>query len=323
MTLPDATQIEYVLDGEQRRVGRRRNGTLVQGFLYEDGLRPVAELDGSNNLVSRFVYADGVNVPAYMVKAGVTYRIVTDHLGSPRLVIDATTGTVTQRLDYDEFGRVILDTNPGFQPFGFAGGLYDTETKLVRFGARDYDAETGRWTTKDPIGFGGGDANLYGYVQNDPVNQTDALGMAPLPPPDSSAWKPVLAALVRLGYSQLSAPIAARQLALSVGGLPMLRVIVSSGGLQTLVRTTPGLLRAAPGLLVRAAPLVEGGFVAPPVAACLASFAIGYVVGTELNETFGLSDKISDGMLKLTEPIDLDFYRYYLRLQVEARNRNR
>ena len=40
-------------------------------------------------------------------------------------------------MDYDEFGRVVL-TNPGFQPFGFAGGLYDEHTELTRFGARDY-----------------------------------------------------------------------------------------------------------------------------------------------------------------------------------------
>jgi len=30
-----------------------------------------------------------------------------------------------------------------FQPFGFAGGLYDQHAKLTRFGERDYDAETG------------------------------------------------------------------------------------------------------------------------------------------------------------------------------------
>jgi RHS repeat-associated protein len=46
-----------------------------------------------------------------------------------------------------------LDSNPGFQPFGFADGLYDRDTDLVRFGARDYDLETSRWTAKDPIGF--------------------------------------------------------------------------------------------------------------------------------------------------------------------------
>jgi len=52
-------------------------------------------------------------------------------------------------MDYDEWGRAVLDTNPGFQPFGFAGGLHDRDTGLVRFGARDYDPETGRWTAKD------------------------------------------------------------------------------------------------------------------------------------------------------------------------------
>jgi RHS repeat-associated protein len=136
----------------------------------------VAELDGSGNLVSRFVYATGINVPDYMVRSGVTYRIVTDHLGSPRLVVNAATGQVVQRMGYDEFGRVLTDTNPGFQPFGFAGGLYEHDTGLVRFGTRDYDAEVGRWTAKDPIGFAGGDAYLYAYAMNDPTNNIDPTG---------------------------------------------------------------------------------------------------------------------------------------------------
>jgi RHS repeat-associated protein len=57
-----------------------------------------------------------------------------------------------------------------------AGGLYDLDTGLTRFGARDYDAEGGRWTAKDPIGFAGGDTNLYAYVGNDPVNLSDSTG---------------------------------------------------------------------------------------------------------------------------------------------------
>jgi len=48
--------------------------------------------------------------------------------------------------------------------FAFAGGLYDADTKLVRFGARDYDPAVGRWTCKDPLLFGGGLSNLYEYV---------------------------------------------------------------------------------------------------------------------------------------------------------------
>jgi len=54
--------------------------------------------------------------------------------------------------------------------------LYDRQTGLVRFGARDYDPETGRWTCKDIIGFNGGSTNLYGYVYNDPINLIDPVG---------------------------------------------------------------------------------------------------------------------------------------------------
>ena len=174
--LPDGTQIDYLIDGQHRRIGKKVNGTLVQGLLYQNALSPVAELDGSNNIVSRFVYASRVNVPDYMIRGGATYRILSDQLGSPRLVVNISTGVIAQRIDYDEFGVVVADTNPGFQPFGFAGGLYDKDTGLVRFGARDYDAQTGRWTAKDPILFAGRDTNLYGYVLNDPINSVDPNG---------------------------------------------------------------------------------------------------------------------------------------------------
>ncbi|MBK9132345.1 MAG: hypothetical protein IPM20_12010 [Gammaproteobacteria bacterium] len=180
--LPGDVDIEYVIDGRNRRVGKKVNGTLVQGFLYQDQLNPVAEIDGAGDIVSRFVYAEKPNVPSYMIRDGVVYRILSDHLGSPRLVIDVSDGSIVQRIDYDVWGRIINDTNPGFQPFGFAGGLYDQHTGLVRFGSRDYDPETGRWTAKDPIIFQGGDANLYGYVLNDPTNLYDLDGEIALNP---------------------------------------------------------------------------------------------------------------------------------------------
>jgi RHS repeat-associated protein len=179
VALPSGTRIDYLTDGLNRRIGRKVNGTLVQGFLYEDDLRVVAELNGAGGLVSEFIYGSQVNVPDYMIKEGVSYRLISDHAGSPRLIVNAANGEIVQRLDYDEFGRVVLDTNPGFQPFGFAGGLYDSATGLVRFGARDYDAETGRWTARDPILFGGADLNLYGYALNDPINRTDLAGLLP------------------------------------------------------------------------------------------------------------------------------------------------
>ena len=177
-TLPNGTVIDYIVDGQNRRIGKKVNGMLTQGFLYQNQLNPVAELDGTGAIVSRFVYGTKANVPDFMIKSGVIYRIVSDHLGSPRLVIDTASGTIAQRMGFDEFGNITADTAPGFQPFGFAGGLFDQQTSLTRFGVRDYDAQVGRWTAKDPIDFDGGGKNLYGYVLQDPINATDAWGLS-------------------------------------------------------------------------------------------------------------------------------------------------
>lgn len=144
---------------------------------HQDSLEPVAELDGGGAVVSRFVYGSKPHVPDYLVKGGVAYRVVSDALGSVRLVVSTADGGIAQRLDYDAFGNVLNDTNPGFQPFGFAGGLYDRDLQLVRFGARDYDPQIGRWTAKDPIGFAGGDANFYAYVGNNPISGIDPYGL--------------------------------------------------------------------------------------------------------------------------------------------------
>jgi len=177
VVLPSGTRIDYVIDGQNRRVGRKVNGVLVKGWLYQNQLNPVAELDGSGNIVSRFVYGSRMNVPAYMERNGVVYRIISDQLGSVRLVVDTATNTITQRIDYDEWGNIILNTNPGFQSFGFAGGILDDSTTLVRFGFRDYDASTGRWTAKDLIGFAGSETDLYAYALNSPLNAIDPQGL--------------------------------------------------------------------------------------------------------------------------------------------------
>jgi RHS repeat-associated protein len=176
VNLPDGSAIQYVIDSQNRRVGKKMNGTLVRGWLYGDQIRIVAELDENNAVVSRFIYGSHTNVPDYMIRNGVTYRILTNQIGSPRVIVDAVTGAIAQMIGYDEFGNVLADTAPGFQPFGFAGGLYDPDTKLVRFGSRDYDSQTGRWTVKDPVLFSGRDANLYDYVFADPVNLLDPNG---------------------------------------------------------------------------------------------------------------------------------------------------
>jgi RHS repeat-associated protein len=189
VVLPDETVIEYLVDGKNRRVGKKVNGTLVQAFVYGTQLAPAAELDGSGAVVSRFLYGTRVNVPEYIVTGGATLRVITDHLGSPRLVVDAISGSAVQYIEYDEWGDVLDDTNREFQSFGFGGGLYDRDTRLISFGARDYNAASGVWTRKDRPELTQETLNLYSYSWQDPVNFADPAGELPFPaivPPSSS-----------------------------------------------------------------------------------------------------------------------------------------
>jgi RHS repeat-associated protein len=181
VALPQGTQLRYIVDGLGRRIGKRRNGMFVRGWLYGEQLNPAAEVDSTGQILSQFIYVGNGRVPAYMAKGSQTYRIVTDQLGSVRLVVNSQTGAIAQQLEFDAYGRVTLNSNPGFQPFGFAGGLLDDDSGLTHFGSREYDAMIGRWISRDPIGFEGGDANLYAYAFNDPINITDPTGLFSLP----------------------------------------------------------------------------------------------------------------------------------------------
>jgi len=125
----------------------------------------------------RFEYSDA-RMPFAMIKNGSTYYLAYDQVGTLRVAADEL-GNVAKQIDYDSFGNVIHDSNPSFYvPFGFAGGLYDRDTGLLRFGYRDYDPDVGRWTSKDPILFAGGDTDVYGYALCNPVTFSDPAGLA-------------------------------------------------------------------------------------------------------------------------------------------------
>jgi YD repeat-containing protein len=109
--------------------------SLVWGVLAG----PLAELDPSGAVKEQFVYGSSDVVPDYILRDGHAYRVVSDERGSPRLVIDTTSGDTVEELDYDTWGRITRDTNPGFQPFGYAGNLHGSLTGLDHMGARDYE----------------------------------------------------------------------------------------------------------------------------------------------------------------------------------------
>jgi RHS repeat-associated protein len=94
---------------------------------------------------------------------------------SVQVNVNEEISTTAQSITYDEFGNQLSNTNPDFQPFGYAGGLTDYHTDLIRFGARDYDPSVGRWTSKEPLGFAGA-LNFYVYCDNDGVNYVDPDG---------------------------------------------------------------------------------------------------------------------------------------------------
>lgn len=176
VVLPDGTVIDYILDGNNRRVGKKRNGVLEHVLIYKDQTNPIAILNESGQIVSRFIYGVSGHVPEIMYKNNTVYRIVTDQIGSVKLVINLNDNSVVQAIEYDSFGRIISDSNPGFQPFAFAGGVYDQDTKLINFGSRNYSPSIGRWITKDLAHFTAADTNLYAYVSNNPISYVDSSG---------------------------------------------------------------------------------------------------------------------------------------------------
>src|SRR5690554_3536337 len=100
---------EYVTDGKHRRVGKKVDGVLVKQWLYRDQLNPVAELDGAGDLVAQFVYGSRGHVPDFMVRGGVVYRIVSDQIGSVRLVVNADdVSDVLFRAEYTAFGEMTV-----------------------------------------------------------------------------------------------------------------------------------------------------------------------------------------------------------------------
>lgn len=183
--------VRYQVDPTGRRIARESTDgvdTELRRYVYRDGLNPVARLDEDGALEQRYVYGTATHTPDYVVafdtETGTeqgAYRLVADVRGSVRLAIGPD-GTVAIRTDYGPFGEIMMRTpahvagEPPRIPFGYAGGIEDPETGLVRFGARDYDPRLGRWTAKDPIRWRGGQANLYEYVEGDPVNRVDPTG---------------------------------------------------------------------------------------------------------------------------------------------------
>jgi len=179
-SIGSVTVITYKHNALNQRTGKIVDNQWVEKYLWKDLTTLLAVYKHSNRgedyLKYRFEYSDARMPVAMTDENGTKYYLHYDQVGSLRAISD-TSHNIVKEITYNTYGNILTDSNEAFTiPFGFAGGLYDADSKLTRFGYRDYDAYTGKWTAKDPIGFQGGDSNLYGYVLGDPVNFVDPTG---------------------------------------------------------------------------------------------------------------------------------------------------
>lgn len=172
--LPDGRHISYGHNEDGLRAVKYVKGKLVAGYAWKDRFHLTGWHDGERLWCIDY---DRLGLPVAMRSSDLHFNFCIDQIGSVVAVAEHS-GNMVKEIRYDSFGNIIRDTNPRFRiPFGFAGGLADSDTGLVRFGWRDYDPDTGRWTAKDPIGNAGGDPDWYGYCLDDPINAVDLTGL--------------------------------------------------------------------------------------------------------------------------------------------------
>ena len=180
--------VEYVYDAFDRRLGKivdadgdGSESAVAERFVY-DGHHIALVFDGEGDLVNRYLHGPGIDqVLAQEDGSGEVLWGLTDNQGSVRDVVDDS-GEVVNHIVYDGFGGVVSETDSTVEfRFGYTGRELDEETGWYYYRARYYDPQVGRFVSQDPIGFAGGDVNLYGYVGNSPTNFTDPSGLVPLP----------------------------------------------------------------------------------------------------------------------------------------------
>jgi RHS repeat-associated protein len=179
----NSTVATYAYDYQSRRI-TKTVGSAVTNFVY-NGWNPIAEFTGTTLSKS---YTWGMDLSGSMQGAGgvggllsvndglETYFSTFDGNGNVSEYVDAT-GTPEAHYEYDAFGQAVASgTKANDFSHQFSTKQRDAETGLNYYGYRFYSAETGRWLGRDPIEEEGG-LNLYGFVENNGVNQWDYLGL--------------------------------------------------------------------------------------------------------------------------------------------------
>ncbi|MEY2584042.1 MAG: hypothetical protein QOD80_68 [Verrucomicrobiota bacterium] len=175
--------VQFVYDGLGRCLKRTING--VTTLLVYDGWKSLAEWAGDGSWWAYRIYGAGVDEVLWLYDSRVGYaRVHTDMRGNVSFLLDAG-GNGVERYTYDAFGQpTIHDWYGGVRSdsaygnrFLFQGREWIPELGIYDFRFRQYQPQLGRFLQKDPLGFGGGDANLFRFCGSDPVNRKDAYGL--------------------------------------------------------------------------------------------------------------------------------------------------
>ena len=143
------------------------NNALVRSYTW--GLDASGSMQGAGGVGGLLMVnagSGGVHFPAY------------DLNGNVMGLVNATSGNISAKYEYGPFGEVFCSVGDMAEvnPFQFSTKYTDNETDFVYYGYRYYSPPLGRWLSRDPIEEQGG-LNLYGFVNNDPVNKWDNLGL--------------------------------------------------------------------------------------------------------------------------------------------------
>ncbi|XP_077778240.1 teneurin-1 isoform X8 [Podarcis muralis] len=171
--------IQYCYDGLGRRVASKSSSGQHLQFFYADLSNPVRVThlyNHSSSEITSLYYDLQGHLIAMELSSGEEYYVACDNTGTP-LAIFSSRGQVIKEILYTPYGEIYQDTNSDFELIiGFHGGLYDSLTKLVHLGQRDYDVIAGRWTTpnhhiweelkNNPKPF-----NLYAFENNYPAGR--------------------------------------------------------------------------------------------------------------------------------------------------------
>ncbi|MFJ2171562.1 polymorphic toxin-type HINT domain-containing protein [Streptomyces sp. NPDC087851] len=172
----DGSATTYLYDSAGSRIQRKDpSGTTV----YLPGMELKLSADGTKKEATRY-YAHAGQTVAVRTDNGKVSFVASDHHGTGELAIDAATGAVSQRR-FDPYG-IERGTATGAWPGekGYVGGTMDKSTGLTHLGAREYDADIGKFISVDPLidYTQPQQVNGYAYANNSPVTHADPSGMA-------------------------------------------------------------------------------------------------------------------------------------------------